>query len=190
MVFDNNENDKKPEDNGVSNAVDNAANSLAHLDSPPAPKVHINSRTGHPIPQALVDNWGKGNPGVQRHSVVALRQTLKDLGFDPMTEAVKRFRAQDTPHQSKDAMLKLIIDRVMPTLKSVELTGEAAKNIGQQYVFQIMAEPMPTQSNAQSSIQSQPIVSTQSIESSITIAPTIATNVTLNDIINDDDDDA
>ena len=68
---------------------------------------------GHP------NYMGGSTPNLARMS----RKTLADLNFDPLKEAVARYRDPETPNASKDYCLGLITDRVLPKLKAIEVTG-------------------------------------------------------------------
>lgn len=80
-----------------------------------------------------------GNPhgrGYDQH--IKAIKTCKELGFDPIREAIIRYRDKQTPNASKDHCLKLIADRVLPSLKNIEVRGSLEGGL-QQTVINIVA---------------------------------------------------
>jgi|SRR6478672_3294669 hypothetical protein len=80
-----------------------------------------------------------GNPhgrGYDQH--IKAIKTCKELGFDPIREAIIRYRDKQTPNASKDHCLKLIADRVLPSLKNIEVRGSLEGGL-QQTVINILS---------------------------------------------------
>lgn len=72
-------------------------------------------------------NFKKGEGGRQvgaKSKFKTTAETLRQLGFDPLKEAVRRFRDPEIPNASQDYCLGLIMDRLHPKLKAVEHTGQ------------------------------------------------------------------
>jgi hypothetical protein len=61
------------------------------------------------------------------------------LGFDPIVEAIMRFRDPNTPNRSKDVALTIVADRFAPRLKSIEVTGDQSNRLAQVMINVIAA---------------------------------------------------
>ena len=91
-----------------------------------------------------------GNPSGRVTNAERLGKQLNELGFDPILEAVRRYRDPRTPNASKDFCLGLVMDRVLPKLKSVEVKRDNATT---QTIINILSGNVP--------VVAQPIIDAQ-----------------------------
>jgi len=83
-----------------------------------------------------------GNPHGRkplRHEVV---KTCANEHFDPILEAIHRYRDPKTPNASKDYCLGLVADRLYPRLKSTEVKTDQVMG-GQAVVINIVSSESP-----------------------------------------------
>ncbi len=136
-----------PDENNVPKKADNAAEKGENV-----PKKADNAtekgerppwRTAEYAAWSLGDKANRsGRPPGAQNSVTYIRKRLKELGFDWVAEAVKRYNDPKTPQQSKDYTLNLIVSRLAPTLKSMEIKDTTEKAVLPPQ-FNIVAIPVP-----------------------------------------------
>lgn len=88
----------------------------------------------------------KGNPGKPHGAKSHMKPTakrLEELGFDWIAECVNRFRDENLPNASRDYALGLLVDRVAPKLKAVEITGAGGSELGRISINIIPATAIP-----------------------------------------------
>ena len=82
----------------------------------------------------------------------------KKMGFEPLVEAINRYRDPKTPNASKDFCLGLVVDRLYPKLKSVEVRTDQTN--AQQVLINIVAgDQQVTQEQLQPQVESSMIPS-------------------------------
>lgn len=112
-------------------------------------------------PNSVSHRFQPGNPGrTPGQGIHTIRKTLEELGFDPIREAVKRFRDDSLPHSSRDVALTLIFDRVLPKLKAIEISGSAL-DAAKQVMINIIGAEQP---QIAETIVLDPIVSDMIVE--------------------------
>lgn len=83
-----------------------------------------------------------GNPNGRHSTLQKLQAICERMQFDPVEEAILRYRDPNTPPSSKDFCLGLVMDRCVPKLKAVELRVEQAGAL-QQVLINVIAGTKP-----------------------------------------------
>ena len=83
-----------------------------------------------------------GRPPGSVSASTAIRKELERLGFRWVEECVKRFRDPQLPNASRDYALGLLVDRVAPKLKAVEVSSMSGDHL-QQIMINIVAGVNP-----------------------------------------------
>ena len=123
-----------------------------------------------PLSIAFFKQIGGGRPSMPMQKR-ALLTRLRELNFDIVEEVVSRYRDPNVSEKTKNHMLQLIIDRTMPTLKSVEVTDHSPYRPSDRYVINVVSVP-PANNSA-------PTLNATVIPTVIpTVAPTVIPTVT------------
>jgi hypothetical protein len=80
----------------------------------------------------------KGSPNVKQST----QSILDELGFDPIRECIKRYRDEKVPQASRDSMMKLVIERTLPALRAIEVTGAGGSEL-KNILISIVAGTLP-----------------------------------------------
>ncbi len=67
---------------------------------------------------------GPGRAFGSKNRITDAIQIMNDNNFNPIQEAINRYRDPKATNGTKDIMLTLLIKRVSPELRSIEMTGK------------------------------------------------------------------
>lgn len=71
-------------------------------------------------------------------AMIVVEDSLKQLGFDPVSEAVKMIHDGECPPIVRAKLICELLQYVYPKLKSVELTGDGKKPIQGVFDFHVI----------------------------------------------------
>ena len=63
-------------------------------------------------------------PGSKNKSTLEAREIMDRLGFNPIEELISRYKDPKLQEQTHNLMLRELVARFAPVLRSVELTGQ------------------------------------------------------------------
>ena len=127
-----------------------------------------------PLSIAFFKQIGGGRPSMPMQKR-ALLTRLRELNFDIVEEVVSRYRDPNVSEKTKNHMLQLIIDRTMPTLKSVEVTDHSPYRPSDRYVINVVS--VPPANNSAPTLNAT-VIPTVIPTVAPTVIPTVAPTVT------------
>lgn len=149
------------------------------------------SMPANPKSLANLQKWQPGQSGNPNGHRRDARKEADDLGFFPIKEAVARYRDPKTPNASKDYCLGLVMDRVFPKLKAIELKGGA--DALSQVLINIVAGTLTVNDAPETVVDDQTTLVSTVEPDQLTVEVTVPTTFEddlVRTIVDDDDDSA
>lgn len=85
---------------------------------------------------------GPGRPKGQKSGYVDAKQTMIDAGFNPIDEAIKRYRNPLLKESTHNLMLQILEKKWSPDLKAVEVTGKDGEQLIAPQIIRMSTNPI------------------------------------------------